>query len=116
MENTYEGVYSHYDLFSNLGEDFVIVPESVYDPDRLIEADRQRSAAQLNRVFRSELYGEDGRLLEKGTYNWDEKCGEWIEDGDTVTYPPCPPPPEGVELNPPGGLIEVPPPGLEDGN
>ena len=20
-----------------------------------------------------------------------EKCGEWIEDGETVTYDPCPP-------------------------
>jgi len=27
----------------------------------------------------------------------DEKCGGWIEDGETVTYDPCPP-------------------GLEDGN
>jgi len=30
-------------------------------------------------------------LLEKGTYNFGEKCGEWIEDGETVTYDPCPP-------------------------
>ena len=73
-------------------------------------------AAQLARVLRSELYGEDGRLLEKGTYNWDEKCDEWIEDGDTVTYPPCPPPPEGVELNPPGGLVEISIEPPEDGN
>ena len=28
---------------------------------------------------------------EKGTYNMGEKCGEWIEDGETVTYDPCPP-------------------------
>ena len=101
MENTYEGVYSHYDydLRSRLraADDFVIVPDSVF---RSMEVKPLVVAAQLARVFRSELYGEDGRLLEKGTYNWDEKCGEWIEDGDTVTYPPCPPPPEGVELNP----------------
>ena len=37
-----------------------------------------------------ERYHEDGELQEKGTYNMDEKCGEWIEDGETVTYDPCP--------------------------
>ncbi len=21
------------------------------------------------------------------------ECGEWVEDGETVTYPPCPPDP-----------------------
>jgi len=100
LENTYEGVYPHYKR-PRLGDDFVIVPDFPVPPDP------QRSAAQLNRVLGSELYGEDGRLLEKGTYNWDEKCDEWIEGGDSVTYPPCPPPPEGVELNPPGGLVEI---------
>jgi hypothetical protein len=37
-----------------------------------------------------ETYREDG-LTWKGTYNMGEKCGEWIEDGETVTYDPCPP-------------------------
>jgi hypothetical protein len=23
-----------------------------------------------------------------------ERCGEWIQDGETVTYDPCPPGPE----------------------
>jgi hypothetical protein len=27
----------------------------------------------------------------RGTYNMGEKCGEWIEDAETVTYDPCPP-------------------------
>ena len=31
-----------------------------------------------------------GQLQEKGTSNMGEKCGEWIEDGETVTYDPCP--------------------------
>ena len=38
-----------------------------------------------------ESYQKDEMLLEKGTYNFGEKCGEWIEDGETVTYDPCPP-------------------------
>ena len=39
-----------------------------------------------------ELYHESGgQLYLKGTYNMDEKCGEWFEDGKTVTYDPCPP-------------------------
>ena len=44
-----------------------------------------------------EFYHENGQLQEKVTGNMGEKCGEWIEDGETVTYDPCPP-------------------GLEDGN
>jgi antitoxin component YwqK of YwqJK toxin-antitoxin module len=36
-----------------------------------------------------ELYNENGQLLSKGTLNMSEKCGEWIEDGETVTYDPC---------------------------
>jgi antitoxin component YwqK of YwqJK toxin-antitoxin module len=37
-----------------------------------------------------ESYDEDGQLWEKGTYNMSERCGEWIEDGETVTYDSCP--------------------------
>jgi hypothetical protein len=38
-----------------------------------------------------EQYYENGQLEEKGTYNMGEQCGEWIENGETVTYDPCPP-------------------------
>ena len=39
-----------------------------------------------------EGYHEDGRLNERGNADMGEPCGEWIyEDGETVTYPPCPP-------------------------
>jgi antitoxin component YwqK of YwqJK toxin-antitoxin module len=38
-----------------------------------------------------ESYRENGQLQEKGTYNMGQKCGEWIEDGETSTYYPCPP-------------------------
>ena len=44
-----------------------------------------------------EGYSKNGQLEWKGTYNMGEDCGEWLEDGETVTYAPCPP-------------------GLEDGN
>ena len=36
-----------------------------------------------------EWYYEDGQLRFKGTYKDGQKCGEWIEDGGTVNYPPC---------------------------
>jgi antitoxin component YwqK of YwqJK toxin-antitoxin module len=36
-----------------------------------------------------EIYHENGQLERKGTLNMGEKCGEWIEDGETVTYDPC---------------------------
>jgi antitoxin component YwqK of YwqJK toxin-antitoxin module len=44
-----------------------------------------------------EFYRSNGQLAWKGTYNMGQECGEWIEDGETVTNDPCPP-------------------GLEDGN
>jgi len=37
-----------------------------------------------------EFYHQNGQLKDKGTFNMGEKCGEWIEDGETVTYDPCP--------------------------
>jgi hypothetical protein len=42
-----------------------------------------------------ESYHENGQLNEKGTHKDGEPCGEWVEDGDPVTYDPCPPDPEG---------------------
>ena len=38
-----------------------------------------------------EGYSKNGQLEWKGTYNMGEECGEWFEDGETVTYSPCPP-------------------------
>ena len=36
-----------------------------------------------------------GEIANKGYYNMGEKCGEWIEDGQPVTYDSCPPDLEG---------------------
>ena len=38
-----------------------------------------------------ERFYESGQLRAKGTMNMGGRCGEWIDDGATVTYPPCPP-------------------------
>ena len=38
-----------------------------------------------------EGYSKNGQLEWKGAYNMGEECGEWVEDGETVTYDPCPP-------------------------
>ncbi|MBT3775095.1 MAG: hypothetical protein HOF87_11160 [Gemmatimonadales bacterium] len=38
-----------------------------------------------------ETYNGNGQLQSRGTLNMGEQCGEWIEDGETVTYDPCPP-------------------------
>ena len=53
-----------------------------------------------------EAYHENGQLSWKGNYNVYErvnsesaKCGEWFEEGETVTYNPCPPDLEGEEGN-----------------
>ena len=36
-----------------------------------------------------EAFGENGQLTWKGNSSMGEKCGEWTEDGETVTYDPC---------------------------
>ena len=36
-----------------------------------------------------EEYFDNRELYEKGTYKEGEKCGEWLEDGETVTHDPC---------------------------
>ena len=38
-----------------------------------------------------ESYYENGQPRGSGNGNMGEKCGEWFENGDTVTYDPCPP-------------------------
>ena len=35
-------------------------------------------------------YYENGQLEWTGMYKDNEQCGEWIEDGEAVTYDPCP--------------------------
>ena len=47
------------------------------------------TAGELDGPFES--YHENGQLEQRGTANMGQKCGEWIEDGKTVTYDPCPP-------------------------
>ena len=36
-----------------------------------------------------EFYYENGELSYKGTFKDGEECGEWLEEGETVTYDPC---------------------------
>ena len=36
-----------------------------------------------------ESYHENGEVRDKGTYKDNEKCGEWLEWGETTTYDPC---------------------------
>ena len=36
------------------------------------------------------LYDENGQLESQGIWKRGERCGEWIEEGEPVTYDPCP--------------------------
>ena len=36
-----------------------------------------------------EEYYDNGQLYENGAYKDGEPCGEWLEEGETVTYDPC---------------------------
>ena len=42
---------------------------------------------ELDGLF--ERYLDNGELSGKGTFRDWEQCGEWLEDGETVTYNPC---------------------------
>ena len=62
--------------------------ESYYENGQL-KAKSTYMAGELGGPY--ELYHENGQLRLRGTYDMGVKCGEWFEDGETVTYPPCPP-------------------------
>ena len=62
--------------------------ESHYENGQLWEKSTF-TAGELDGLFES--YHENGQLEQRGTANMGQKCGEWIEDGKTVTYDPCPP-------------------------
>ena len=70
-------------------------PYETYHPNGQLESKRTYRDGDRDGLW--ETYYENGQLRNEGTYKDGEKCGEWLEDGGTVTYPPCPP-------------------GLEDGN
>jgi len=36
-----------------------------------------------------ETYYDNGQVELKGTFKDGEPCGEWLEEGETVTYDPC---------------------------
>ena len=40
-------------------------------------------------MARQPLVSLDGQLWFKGTFKNGEECGEWFEQGETVTYDPC---------------------------
>ena len=66
--------------------------ESYYENGQL-KAKSTYMAGELGGPY--ELYHENGQLRLRGTYDMGVKCGEWIEDGETVAYDPCPPALEG---------------------
>ena len=61
--------------------------QSFYE-DGQIEWNCFFSEDELDGPFES--YHEDGQLESRGSYSNGEKCGEWIEENKTVSYPPCP--------------------------
>ena len=60
--------------------------ESYYENGQLLWKGTH-AASELDGPYES--YHESGQLCLRGTYNMGVKCGEWIEGGKTVTYPPC---------------------------
>ena len=50
-------------------------------------SDSLASLSETNKEV--ERYSENGQLIEKGTTRDGGKCGEWVEEGRTVTYDSC---------------------------
>ncbi len=65
--------------------------ESYYENGQL-KAKSTYMAGELGGPY--ELYHENGQLRLMGTYDMGVQCGEWFEDGETVTYDTCHPGPE----------------------
>ena len=66
------------------------------DPDGLYESYWDNRQLWVKNTFKDgerngmfEMYQYDGQLWTKGIYKDGEKCGEWFENGETVTYDPC---------------------------
>ena len=51
------------------------------------ELEEQRPRTRLDGPYES--YFEDGRLWTKGTFKDGIECGEWFEDDENLTHPPC---------------------------
>ena len=64
-------------------------PFEFYYENGQLEEKGTFTAGELDGPFES--YHENGQLEQRGTANMGQKCGEWIEDGETVTFDPCPP-------------------------
>ena len=65
-------------------------PFEFYDEDGQLRMKMTYKDGEFDGPF--EFYDEDGQLSAKGTYkDGEQQCGEWLEEGETVTYDPCPP-------------------------
>ncbi len=38
-----------------------------------------------------ERYEDDGTIGQRGAYDMGSRCGDWVQDGEYLTYDPCPP-------------------------
>ena len=63
-------------------------PSESYDENGRLKEKGTYLAGKEDGLF--EFYHENGQLHTGGTSNMNKRCGEWIEDGETVTYPPSP--------------------------
>ena len=74
-------------LSANLKDGKLDGPFESYYENGQLKAKSTYMAGELGGPY--ELYHENGQLRLRGTYDMGVKCGEWIEDGETVTYDPC---------------------------
>jgi hypothetical protein len=93
-----DGPYKVYYENGQLSQKLTYVAGELYGPDDRYHENGQLEgkgtyvAGKLDGAF--ERYYENGQWAIKGKFNMGHQCGEWIEDGETVTHNPCPPGPE----------------------
>jgi hypothetical protein len=94
-DGKYDGPWEHYYDNGQLQEKGTFVagehdgPYENYRENGQLQEKGTSVAGELDGQV--EFYRENGQLWHKGTFNMGQRCGEWIERGETVTYSPCPP-------------------------
>ena len=62
-------------------------PYEFYHDNGQLESKGTFKDGEFDGLF--ERYDRNGELLDRGTLRDGKECGEWLEEGEAVTYDPC---------------------------
>lgn len=90
LDGPYESYHPNGQLWSrgSYSNGFLSGPYEEYYENGQLWTKGSWAAGLLDGPF--ERYSASGELEARGSYTRGEQCGEWTEDGGSVSYPPCP--------------------------